>query len=147
MAKNSITPKLTMSVSGCKELADAMKRVGKLPKATLKKMVSEEAKPVKKEIKSKAKSMLQGPYYKGDVARHVYKGRPQVSAKNGARNPITFKGMAHGNRIAEIAFINEYGKKSQPARPFIKEAFKASADPAAEAAMDVLKEYMKDCGL
>lgn len=147
MAKDSITPKLTMNVSGCKELADAIVRAGAIPKATLKKMVSEEAKPVKKEIKSKAQSMLQGPYYKGDVAKHVYKGRALVSVKNGARNPITFKGTAHGNRIAEIAFVNEYGKKNQPARPFITEAFKDSMEPAAKAAMNVLEEHMKKNGL
>jgi hypothetical protein len=63
-------------------------------------------------------------------------------SKGGATVKIEFKGTQHGNRLGEIAFINEYGKKSQPARPFIAKAIKDADAAGAEAAKTVLDAYL-----
>lgn len=42
---------------------------------------------------------------------------------------ITFEGTNdRGNRNAEVAFINNYGKRSQPPRPFVSKAVDESTD-------------------
>lgn len=52
-----------------------------------------------------------------------------------------------GNRNAEVAFINEFGKHGQPARPFIKTANEEAADTAVEAAAKVYDKYLKSKNL
>ena len=93
-----------------------------------------------------AGTMLQGPYYEGAVAASVKAGKPRVS-KSGATVIIKFEGTQHGNRLGEIAFINEYGKKSQPARPFIKKATKEAQDPGADKARVILDRFLSSKGL
>lgn len=46
-------------------------------------------------------------------------------------------------RNGEIAFINEYGKTNQPARPAIREANEENADQAVEDAADVLDRWIQ----
>lgn len=116
---------------------------GEIPTKTLKKMVSKQGKVVKKAVVNNARSMLQGPYYKGDVARSVRQKRAGVSKKRGAYCYIKFDGKSHGNRNGEIAFVNEYGTKKQMARPFIREAQRDSADEATKAAGEVFYEHMR----
>jgi hypothetical protein len=60
---------------------------------------------------------------------------------------IEFKGESHGNRNAEIAFVNEYGKKSQPARPFIKTANTISDEPSKKAGFSVYDDWLKSKGV
>lgn len=134
---------LSMQATGIKELQRDLMRAGAIPTKTLKKMVSRQGKVVKKAIVNNARSMLQGPYYKGDVARSVRQKRAGVSKKRGAYCYIKFEGSSHGNRNGEIAFVNEYGTKKQKGRPFIKEAQKNSADEAAKAAGAVFYEHMR----
>ena len=50
------------------------------------------------------------------------------------------------NRVAEIAFINEFGKKNQPARPFISQANESNAGAAVDAAADVYDRYLSSKG-
>jgi HK97 gp10 family phage protein len=48
---------------------------------------------------------------------------------------------ADGNRNAEVAFINEYGKIGQPARPFMRTANEEAAGEVADVAADVLHKH------
>lgn len=50
-------------------------------------------------------------------------------------------------RNAEIAFVNEYGKRGQPGRPFIAEANEECADEVAAAGMRVLADYLSSKNL
>lgn len=118
-----------------------MKAAGDIPEAVRKEMVDAKAKVIEEGVVYNAATMLVGPYYEGEVARSVTRKKPRAT-KNGASVIIYFKGMQHGNRLGEIAFINEYGKKKQPARPFIKHAFRKSGERAAAAARKVLSEHL-----
>lgn len=93
-----------------------------------------------------AATMLQGPYYQGDVASSIKKNKLRRT-KSGPYVDVVFKGMAHGNRVAEIAFVNEYGKKSQPARPFIKTANTISDEPSKKAGFAVYDDWLKSKGV
>ena len=52
-----------------------------------------------------------------------------------------------GNRNAEVAFINEFGKHGQPARPFIRDANEGSIDKAVDAAAEVYDKFLQSKGL
>ena len=47
-------------------------------------------------------------------------------------------------RQAEIAFINEYGKQGQPARPFIGTAMNRSADRIQDQAEKVIGDWIEN---
>ncbi|MBQ6621530.1 MAG: hypothetical protein IJH75_01685 [Mogibacterium sp.] len=89
-----------------------------------------------------AQSMLQGPYNKGAVAQAVTRSKAVVGP-NFAQEKITFEGHQHGTRIAEIAFINEYGKTNQPARPFIFTANEQVGDQATAAGAAIFYKFME----
>ena len=64
---------------------------------------------------------LKGPYYKGrGDGKHSEK--PRKRGKGGKVMFIEFVGTQHGESLSTIAYINEYGKTNQPARPFIATA-------------------------
>lgn len=120
--------------------------------APLEEMIKAGANEVVKEQKKQAKSMLAGEYYKGDVANGVYAERP-IRNKDGVSQTVTFDGTvkdAHhkkGTRVGEIAFINEYGKQGQPARPFVRTANAIAEDKAMKAEEEVYDNYLKSKGM
>lgn len=137
---------LDIQVEGMRGLRIALDKAGDLPERTRREMCDAQAEVVEKSLVYYAGTMLRGPYYKGGVARSVSRAKARAT-KTGATATISFKGMQHGNRLAEIAFINEFGKKKQPARPFIRTANDKAADPAADAAHKVLDDYLDKQGL
>lgn len=128
-------------ITGAKELMVSIQQAGDIPADILAQMVERQAKPIEEALVYNAATMLVGPYYEGGVATSVKAGKPRVG-KGGATVKIEFKGTQHGNRLAEIAFINEYGKKSQPARPFIAKSIKDADEAGAKAAAAVLDAYL-----
>jgi len=96
--------------------------------------------------KQKADVMLQGPYNKGAVKGAIRKGKVRKN-KDGAHIKIEFSGTQHNAPISEIAFINEFGKTNQPARPFIATANEESAADAEGAAAAVYDAWLKTKGL
>lgn len=135
-----------IQVEGMRGLQIALDKAGDLPERTRKEMCDAQAEVVEKSLIYYAGTMLRGPYYKGGVARSVTRAKARAT-KTGATATIAFKGTQHGNRLAEIAFINEFGKKKQPARPFIRTSNDKAADPAADAARKVLDDYLDKQGL
>lgn len=135
-----------MTATGLVALKRDIAAAGEIPSDVKREMVEEQTKIVEDAIIYNAATMLQGPYYEGAVARSPKHKKPRVS-KNGATAIIKFEGTQHGNRLGEIAFVNEYGKTNQPGRPFIKTALRESSTPAAEAARKVLHKHLKEHNL
>lgn len=77
----------------------------------------------------------------GTVLDSIKMNKPKKTDSGGYAD-VTFSGSRtrNGNqtRNAEIAFINEYGKKNQQARPFVGEAMNKNADAIANAGAEVL---------
>ena len=128
--------------SGLNELRRELEKAGDVPPEVRKEMAAEMADVTEKSLIYFSATMLQGPYYEGDVARSVKAQKPRAT-KGGATCQVKFEGEAHGNRVAEIAFINQFGKKSQPPRQFITRSEKESGNPAAEKASEVLDKWLK----
>lgn len=136
----------TLEINGLDELILSMDELAQMPDGVLDEMLIAGAEVVKNAQAKHAASMLQGPYYKGAVAAGVKVGKPRKQ-RSGRAVTISFEGTQHGTRVAEIAFINEFGKKGQPARPFILTANEASADAAVDAETKVYDAWLKSKNL
>ncbi|MEG0913704.1 MAG: hypothetical protein RSG53_08865 [Oscillospiraceae bacterium] len=126
---------------GIDELERDFSQIAKMPASVQDEILEAEAGIIMPAQKRMALSMLTGPYNKGAIAAAVTKNRP-VATSDGRKMYLTFNGSQHGNRIAEIAFVNEYGKKSQQDRPFIKTALETHADEAVEAGYGVYNKWL-----
>ena len=131
---------------GLEALKQALENIESITDDVQKDMLNAQADVVVDAQVYTAGTMLQGPYYKGGVARSVFKSKPRKK-KSGLYIDIGFRGTQHGNRLAEIAFVNEYGKKGQPARAFIKHANEISAEASATAGYDVYDRWLNKNGL
>lgn len=139
-------------VEGLDDLAISFEKLALLPDYVSLEMLDAEATVLEEAQKQKAETMLKGPYSTGRVVSGLKRKSPKKTA-DGCVQHITFEGTItdkyhkRGTRIAEIAFINEFGKTKQPARPFIKTANEESIDEAIAAGAKVYDEYLKSIGL
>lgn len=73
-------------------------------------------------------------------------GKAKITATVGYED-ITFKGTRQRGkekiRNAAIAFINEYGKRGQPARPFIRTAFDADQEAICAPGIDIINDWIE----
>lgn len=80
------------------------------------------------------------------ILDHVTHSRPRQT-DDGGKTDVTFSGTrTRGNtetRNAEIAFVNEYGKRGQAARPFIRQAAEQYADQIATPGERVLGDWQE----
>lgn len=136
----------TMTTTGLDEYMFSFEELSQLPDSVLQEMLQAEGEVIKEGQIKTAQRMLQGPYNQGGVVSGIKLGKFKRNAGN-ATMYVTFEGEQHGNRIAEIAFINEFGKHGQPARPFIREANETNADKAVDAAEKVYDNYLSRKGL
>ena len=127
-------------------LMDDLRQLGEDTEEMALEIVTEQQDILYEAQQKMAESMLQGPYYAGGVKEGMTKKTP-FSTGNGAEAHITFEGMQHGSRIGEIAFINEYGKTNQPARPFIQMAIEQENGNLGKAADKIVDKYLKKAGL
>ena len=135
-----------MTTTGLDEYSFSFDELKKLPDSVLKEMLEAEGEVIKRGQIQTAASMLQGPYYKGGVVSGIRLGKYKRNVGNSTMY-VTFEGSQHGNRTAEIAFVNEFGKHGQPARPFIREANERCAGEAVEAAAKIYDNYLTSKGL
>ena len=136
-------------VRGLNKVEEDFERLKAIPDRICDQMLDAASEVMIKETSNAAKTMLVGPYYKGDLADHIKRGKLRKNAKNGRYTDVLFYGNVYdekhpnGERRATIAYINEYGKRKQPARPFISVAIDAGSVPAVDAAAEVYYDYLK----
>lgn len=137
---------------GLSDLLDDFAALAELPDSVGESMLHAEADVLIPAQKETAKAMLAGPYSKGITLYGLAKSGVKLTS-TGKVLHITFKGSVQDDhhkkptRIGDIAFVNEFGKKGQPARPFIRTANEQKADEAVSAAAAVYDEYLKTKGL
>ncbi len=131
----------TMTTGGLDEYTFSMAELAELPDSIVREMLEAEGEVIKRGQMQTAVSMLQGPYYRGGVAAGIALGKFKRNAGN-ATMYVTFEGSQHDNRVAEIAFINEFGKHGQPPRQFIRVANEKNASEAVDAAARVYGRYL-----
>ena len=124
-----------------------------IPVDVIDKMLTAEADVIEPAIADNAASMLNGPYATGMTARAIHRKKPANwtgTRGNGQRQIVlTFKGVRrdknhpNGTRNAEIAFVNEYGARDFPARPFVQRAIDEKGEAAFGDAEKVFDEWLK----
>ena len=133
-------------VSGLDDLMLSLQDVADLPETVQDAMLDAQADVVLQSQQSAAQAIADT----GQTARSLRKSKPRT--RKGVRSiSITFAGSRKRGetttRNAEIAFVNEYGKKGVPARNFIRKANEQSAAASTQAAKEIYDQYLQSKGL
>ena len=131
-------------VSGLDDLMLSLQDVADLPETVQDAMLDAQADVVLQAQQSAAQAIADT----GQTARSLRKSKPRKGVRSIS---ITFAGSRKRGdtttRNAEIAFVNEYGKKGVPARNFIRKANEQSAAASTQAAASVYDQYLQSKGL
>ena len=129
-----------LTVNGFDALSDDLAALAALPDSVIEAILNAEADVIVPAQQDTAKSM--GVYESGMTAGSIKKGKVKKTAA-GKSITVSPQGTnARGDRNAEVAFINEYGKKGQPARPFIRTANERAESKAVEAGEKVYTDFL-----
>ena len=137
-----------LSTSGLEELLDDLESIAEIPDETLLEMLTAEAEVIAEAQAAEAKTM--GVFDTGKTAQSITYDKKLKVTSDGKAIYVYPKGTrSDGNRrsVSEVAFINEFGKDGQAARPFIRTANERKGDTAVDAAARVYDEYLKSKNL
>ena len=133
---------------GFEDLATSLQRFAQIPEDELEKMVVGMAETALPKIKAKGESLgVRDPVSDVHILDKMKIGKFKKT-QTGGYVDITFSGSRERNgsrtRNAEIAFVNEYGKRTQAARPFVGLAMTENEDEIAAAAEDQFGDWADD---
>lgn len=143
----------TKTLAGGSETDRFKEYIDEIPVDVIDEMLTAEADVIEPAIADNAASMLRGPYGTGDTSRAMYRKKPANwggRKGNGQRQiALTFRGVRrdkhhpNGRRNAEIAFVNEYGSRGTPARPFVQRAIDEKGEAAFDEAEKVFDRWLE----
>ena len=121
-----VLPMASLELLGFEDLDDAFKRIGDFPEDVKIDALDAMAQVAAERIKQTGEAMgVRDPESTVHILDKVTRNKAKMSWSGGYED-ITFAGTrTRGNtrtRNAEIAFINEYGRRKEEARPFILKA-------------------------
>lgn len=135
----------TFSCDGLDDFMLSMAEIAEIPDDVQDTMLNAQADVVVKA--QKAKGSAYGVHRTGVTLGSIKKGRPK-KGKNGRSIDVKPTGKnADGNRNAEVAFLNEFGKRGQTARPFVNDGNESSAEETTEAAREIYDNWLKSKNL
>lgn len=137
----------SLELTGFEDLEDAFRRISEIPFDVTAEALDAMAQVAAEKIRETGESMgVRDPESDVHILDKI-KPRKAKQTKEGGYEMISFTGTRtrHGTktRNAEIAFINEYGKRGQPARPFIGTAMNRGADQIQEQAEKVIGDWIE----
>lgn len=136
-----------LEVDGLGALIGDLEALAELPDSVTEGILNAQADVIQPEQQRAAKEMLTGPYTTGKTGRSIKRTRVKKTS-TGKSLSIYPQGKREGGKTAaEVAFLNEYGKKGQPARPFIRTANERAGDRAAQAGEKVYHDFLDRHGL
>ncbi len=136
-----------LEVNGLDALMGDLAALAQLPDRVAEEILTAEANVIQPEQQRTAQEMLTGPYATGATAWSIKRTKIKKTA-TGKSLTIYPQGKREGGKsAAEVAFINEYGKRGQPARPFIRTANERAGDRAAQAGEKVYNDFLDGRGL
>lgn len=139
-----------LSTSGLEDIIGGFDAIAEIPDETVLEMLVAEAEVIAPAQEVEARAMLAGTYSTGETAQSITYDKKLKKTADGRAIYVYPKGTRkHGNkrRAAEVAFVNEFGKAGQPARPFIQTANEKAADAATDAATRVYDSFLKSKNL
>lgn len=137
-----------LEVQGMDELNAALKRIGEVPPEVKTSALGSMADIAAAAIKRSGEAMgVRDPESSVHILDKISRSKAKITEAGGYQD-ITFSGSrTRGKtktRNAEIAFVNEYGKRGQPARPFIGQAMTQNEEKIAAAGGDVLGDWIEN---
>ena len=137
-----------VKVEGFADLDEMFRKLGDVPFDVTAAALDAMAEEGERAVRSTGAAMgVRDPESDTHILDHVTHSRPRQT-DDGGKTAVTFSGSrTRGNtktRNAEIAFVNEYGKRGQPARPFIGQAMTANEEKIAAAGGDVLGDWIEN---
>lgn len=137
----------TLELNGFRDLEDAFKRISEIPFSVTEDALDAMAEVAKEKIRSTGESMgVRDPESDVHILDKLKRSKAKQTQDGGYEN-ITFSGSRtrHGNstRNAEIAFVNEYGKRGQAARPFIGTAMNKNAEAIQNQADKIIGDWIE----
>ena len=137
-----------LEISGMDDLNAAFGRIKAIPHDVTSRALASMADIAAREIRLSGESMgVRDPESDVHILDRIKPRKPKKTAEGGYEM-ISFTGTRRrGNtttRNAEIAFVNEYGKQGQPARPFIGTAMNRSADRIQDQAEKVIGDWIEN---
>lgn len=137
----------TLEIYGMDDLDAAFNRIGNIPETVTTRALNEMADIAAAAIRRSGEAMgVRDPESEVHILDKIVKRKPKLTHDGGYQD-ISFSGTrTRGKtktRNAEIAFINEYGKRGQPARPFIGQAMTVNEEKIAAAGGDVLGDWIE----
>ena len=142
----------SFEVYGFDDLEDALRKITDIPDGVIFEALDGMAEVAEAKIKSQGETMgVRDPESDVHILDKLYSKKPKRTDFGGFKL-ISFRGTRlrgkTRSRNAEIAFVNEYGKRGQPARPFIGTALaqneQAITDPAEKVIGDWIEtEFVK----
>lgn len=138
----------TLELTGFDDLEDAFRRISEIPFDVTAEALDAMAAVAADAIRSTGESMgVRDPESDEHILDRIKPRKPKKTTEGGYEM-ISFTGTRRrGNtttRNAEIAFVNEYGKKGQPARPFIGTAMNRNADRIQDQAEKVIGDWIEN---
>ena len=138
----------TVELEGFAELDRMFQQLGNLPFNVIADALEEMAEPAERAVRESGLSMgVRDPESRVHILDNITHTKPKKTSDGGTCK-ITFKGnRTRGRkktRNSEIAFLNEYGKHGQAARPFIRQAAESSGPRVAEAGARVMEKWIDD---
>ena len=137
----------TLELRGFEDLDDAFRRISDIPDEVTASALDAMALVAAEKIKHSGEAMgVRDPESSVHILDTIKPTKAKISDRGGYED-ITFSGSRQrGNtrtRNAEIAFINEYGKRGQPARPFIGKAMAQYEEQIAAPGEKIVGEWIE----
>ena len=139
----------SLEVTGLDELESRMLLIGAIPDDVMTEALGKMAEVAASEIRDQGETMgVRDP----ESSVHILDKIKPVKAKQGKdgwHQDITFTGSRTRGKErkstpnAEIAFVQEYGKRGQQARPFIGTAMEANADEITETGWKIVGDWIE----
>ena len=137
-----------LELFGFDDLDAAFARIADIPFEVTEDALDAMAEVAMASIRSTGESMgVRDPESDAHILDKLSRGKARKT-DNGGYETISFSGSRPRNGIrtrnAEIAFVNEYGKRNQPARPFIGRAMNEHEDEIYAPGEKIVGDWIED---
>ena len=135
-----------LDLSGYDELVAAFDKISNIPEETQMKALTAMEEVAATKIKASGEAYgVRDPKSNIHILDNIKINKPKKTETGGYAD-VTFSGSRPNGsgtvRNAEVAFIQEYGKRNQQARPFVGEGMNKNADAIANAGAEVILDYI-----
>ena len=137
-----------VELNGLDDLNAVFGRIADIPWEVTEKALNEMAATAAVKIREKGEAkQIRDPESKVHILDRIKPAKAKKTDAGGYQD-ITFSGTRtrgkSKTRNAEIAFINEYGKTGQPARPFMGPAMEENTETIADPGLDIVGDWIEN---